>query len=782
MLVPSPRKTWKKQKEQLLRVSIPQGSSRNINRINKQRQVACCGTVLAAADCTEGDRAPHGLMEGSTRPWSHPPAEVDPGLKEVCRAQLQALLNLLGWTQEGDKVTLYLRNARPLDTTGKLSFHRVASWPPRQASSQLSSNKCQSRVNHLGLGSMEVKAANTGPEVGGPVADSGESCPVGVGLVSMSEDIVVDCPEETLIHEDIVRMPSSHTLVVPLTEGSVVVGMLVIQHTCAERDVKVSSILSQSEVDCLHSFVPVFSQVCAFGLQLQRQQVEVKHREDTLNMLLRDTKGPINAIQTFGAMLVPRLKDGEPEKDMARGIAAQGKRLQEVVWQAEGSLRHGSTYSSGTQLMRWRPAMELRLSEAQDGYVRMPTSEEEDAVSSRSSRSDLRLWPKEGTVLSPCSGGGSDGSRHKNNWNSVVHPAESSAALASASTSSLDNTFEWSDVEDISIACKSRSSENSESNSNKVNDITGGPERDRVSRERGIHTGAGRVLPDLGSSGTIVPPVDRAEVREMADSRQETTEAGFLGARSRCESVDVVSALTELLVAAEKLAKACNVAFIVSHPLQRIGSGAFSRTAAGSLDISPPGGFRTEEGPTGPGEGSMDVLHSEGRALGLSLAQSQPQVLKGSSLTAGVPQQVLNKSVGYVLDAGLQCCPPAGQVSVTARQDGGGVEIILVHTGQLLQTSAQGLAGGAWQDIQGAGVGSDARADRRRWRNLQLANQLVNRWGGKLTITHPYDFIHASTGALQSGTCTSLWFPGPHMEVLLEDDKEEVKGEVVRSM
>lgn len=42
--------------------------------------------------------------------------------------------------------------------------------------------------------------------------------------------------------------------------------------------------------------------------------------------LLREAQRPLSTLNTFGSMLVPRLKDGEPDKDMAKGILMQVRR------------------------------------------------------------------------------------------------------------------------------------------------------------------------------------------------------------------------------------------------------------------------------------------------------------------------------------------------------------------------------------------------------------------------------------------------------------------------
>lgn len=58
-------------------------------------------------------------------------------------------------------------------------------------------------------------------------------------------------------------------------------------------------------------------------LRSQLHSEEASARAALARQLLRDAQRPLSTLNTFGAMLTPRLEDGDIDKDMAEGIMLQ---------------------------------------------------------------------------------------------------------------------------------------------------------------------------------------------------------------------------------------------------------------------------------------------------------------------------------------------------------------------------------------------------------------------------------------------------------------------------
>lgn len=141
--------------------------------------------------------------------------------------------------------------------------------------------------------------------------------------------------EESLVNEDMLTLPASGSIVVPLSESTFLVGLLVIERMGldgAAPDASLSDAeitpFSSSEMRCCRGAARPLAKACAMALRASLTNAQQLARNQLTRQLLGEVKGPLRALQTFSNMLVPRLPNGEPDKDMAEGIVLQGQRLQ----------------------------------------------------------------------------------------------------------------------------------------------------------------------------------------------------------------------------------------------------------------------------------------------------------------------------------------------------------------------------------------------------------------------------------------------------------------------
>lgn len=99
---------------------------------------------------------------------------------------------------------------------------------------------------------------------------------------------------------------------------------------------------SEDELWCIRMTLPALAKACAMDLRSSLAGAHAAARQRLARNLLREARGPLTALRTFGSMLVPRLDEGEPDRDMAAGMLLQGQRLQEVVAQLNSALQRPS--------------------------------------------------------------------------------------------------------------------------------------------------------------------------------------------------------------------------------------------------------------------------------------------------------------------------------------------------------------------------------------------------------------------------------------------------------
>lgn len=81
--------------------------------------------------------------------------------------------------------------------------------------------------------------------------------------------------------------------------------------------------MTADELDCFRLTAPLLAKACGMELRSQLHSEEASARAALARQLLRDAQRPLSTLNTFGAMLTPRLEDGDIDKDMAEGIMLQ---------------------------------------------------------------------------------------------------------------------------------------------------------------------------------------------------------------------------------------------------------------------------------------------------------------------------------------------------------------------------------------------------------------------------------------------------------------------------
>lgn len=69
--------------------------------------------------------------------------------------------------------------------------------------------------------------------------------------------------------------------------------------------------------------VPLLSKACGMDARASLALAQSSLAAAAARGLVREAQRPLSVLNTFGAMLTPRLADGEPDKDMAKGIVVQ---------------------------------------------------------------------------------------------------------------------------------------------------------------------------------------------------------------------------------------------------------------------------------------------------------------------------------------------------------------------------------------------------------------------------------------------------------------------------
>ncbi|WIA10454.1 hypothetical protein OEZ85_010645 [Tetradesmus obliquus] len=276
-------------------------------------------------------------------------------LRELASAQLRSMFQVLGrlstaassnssssqQAASSCRACVYARRAESLGAP-QISLQRVACWPGAAAQqphgssggSSSSSSSYEEMDDVLTLQRPTWEASN----------GSSGACDT----------------EASLCQEDVLLLPNSNMIVLPLAEANVLVGLLVVEvpgmpaaAASSSSDAPASPWdpppssnsqmgLPEDALWCFRMAVPPLAKACAMDLRAALAGAQQEAQQRLARSLLLEARGPLKVLGTFGQMLAPRLRSelaGQPESDMADGMVMQGQRLADVVAQLEAALR-----------------------------------------------------------------------------------------------------------------------------------------------------------------------------------------------------------------------------------------------------------------------------------------------------------------------------------------------------------------------------------------------------------------------------------------------------------
>ncbi|GLI64432.1 hypothetical protein VaNZ11_007702 [Volvox africanus] len=827
-----------------------------------------------------------------------PAAEsVSADLNDMCTLQLGMLYQLLsraGTSYSSMRCIMYARNFTSVGP-GQVKLVRVAQFPVEPAGQGEEFQVQQQLLLHT-----EQSWALQG------------------GSAAVDPSAMI---EECLLHREVVALPSSSSLVFPLVDRGVLVGLLVVEletdrmngtdgssggsNGGAEGSVgfpdqngpsaalatapqergtcplptNLLRGLTDEELQCLRLAVPLLAKACGMDARASWQLAQSSATAATARGLLREVQRPLSTLNTFGKMLVPRLKDGDPDKDMANGILVQGKRLQDLMWQLEDAL-HGPTVAGSAGLgpsaahSQFTPAalpgmpgsLTTSLSappfRSPSALPRDPNPAVQELLSlpqprpaallaaSSSQRQQQRLegpspWVQDSPVK---------GSLQYRSIDAAIGPAELESASPRFVSSRGSAAVSPGRVTFVDRSLLSSPADAASSSSTRV-PMTGV----LAIRQSPLYTsngqssteGVGQSTPGMrpggrlgsnrsASTATIDVEMDGCDANGSG-ARCSSSKTGLLrseyspGSAQRAGeavgavdaacgwgpthhqgaggymvaavvSTNLATALAGVLTAACRLAAVSGIGFIVNSPL----SAVLPRRSS-----APPKSGKPRPHPSSIKDAGSSPIMSTSRSALLSNgcqvrassvvspcgdhstpAASGPRLIPRPArpLLVGVSAAVMQKVVGYMLDIALQCTPRGGQVCVSARQDGAGVQVQVLHSGRMdLQrlhvrsshmprlltahdprdAGAPALARPAVAVMPRPAVGMGKKGVRSGSSSgggthvgsgvlsVEMAQEIVQQAGGHLTVSHPFNMVNAQSGRLDVGTSVEIWLPGP---------------------
>ncbi|GFR43764.1 hypothetical protein Agub_g4876 [Astrephomene gubernaculifera] len=639
------------------------------------------------------------------------------------------------------------------------------------------------------------------------------------------------------------------------------------------RGVRRQRTLTEEELRCLRLVVPLLSKACGMDARASWLLARSSLTAAAARGLLREARRPLATLNTFGSMLVPRLKEGEPDKDMAEGILMQGKRLQDLLWQLEDALHGPPTHGSAAM-----PAsMPLPASGALPAAgVRSPLPPAPPAppFSAPSARpcdpspavQELLQLPQPQTPTAATAAALASASPHAE---PAAHP-DAGHTVATSATEAADRgplVMAAAPNEDSDAAAQSHGS------SAVPEPVLPGRVTfvDRSSPASGTDAYPLRQPPAQGASQPVVlsqgcrpytplPPAPAStttidvEMDERGSSTRSTAApaawdwsspqhqqqqqqqaphhhyhyrqqqhspagaaAGPGGPLGSALSTNLVAALQGVLTAACKLAAVSGIGFSVNPPLMAIMPRRSSVGSASSKQPRPQAA--TDAGVATPAQLSMQLPEDHASAEHAGPAPGQGLIPRPvRPLLVGVRGVLLQRVVGYVVDIALQCTPRGGQVCVSARPEGAGVQVQVQHSGRMEPRRLQGRAGhrngaaapagatthvslaaaaGTTTAVAGASAAAAGGVTKTRdgllghgsssvvaapgggvgrvggrgsggglqvgsgALSVEMAQELARQAGGRLTVLFPTNLVNAASGGVDVGTSVEIWLPGP---------------------
>ncbi|KAG2453587.1 hypothetical protein HYH02_001805 [Chlamydomonas schloesseri] len=605
--------------------------------------------------------------------------------------------------------------------------------------------------------------------------------------------------------------------------------------------------LTDEEMRCLRLAVPLLAKACGMDARASWQVAQSSLTAAAARGLLREAQRPLSTLNTFGSMLVPRLKDGEPDKDMAKGILLQGRRLQDLVWQLEEALHGpspqaaaaaaaaagmpvataagGAALPSGASVVTGGVALGpgagvtgiaaglgAGLGSGPASPFRSPVALPLDQ--SPAVQELLQLPPPRPVALPPRAAPDEPAAPAVDTATPQglaspppVHPGRVTYAEPATPSSTLEPSSSAPGSAPFTIRQPAaRPAPAGPGAAMATIDV----ETDSSSSDAACAAGgAGAESSAPGSPRAGALPSALAVERAGAGGGAVGAAGPFSWASGPAVSTNLVAALAGVLTAACRLAAVSGIGFIVNSPL----SAVLPRRSTGKARAPGAGSAADAAALGAAGDRAPRVVRpsSASSSLGADLDSvvEGPRLIPRPArpLLVGVRAALVAKIVGYMLDICLQSTPRGGQLCVSARQDGAGVQLVLLHTGRMdLQrlhmrsrslmaattspaaaaaasavpvmataAAAASRAASSHAAVAGRGsgppqqqppsVGAPAGASGAQAGSgvlsVELAQELAQQAGGHLTVSYPCNMVNASSGSLDLGTSVEIWLPGP---------------------
>mmetsp|Transcript_34807 Transcript_34807/g.98683 ORF Transcript_34807/g.98683 Transcript_34807/m.98683 type:complete len:610 (-) Transcript_34807:114-1943(-) len=200
-----------------------------------------------------------------------------------------------------------------------------------------------------------VQLASSGPAAtgsSGRAAMEGLESDIGVIVLGATSPAST---EASLVSQEWIILPSSNSIVMPLSWGPLLVGLVLVERAALPSRASGESppgpqiadggrldlAFSPEDKEVLLNMARSITIACVMDQKVALLQAQAAMGREHMSGLVEDAKGPLAALNTIGSLLTPRLDEGEPEQDMAHAMLVQGQRLKEVVEQLQSALCPG---------------------------------------------------------------------------------------------------------------------------------------------------------------------------------------------------------------------------------------------------------------------------------------------------------------------------------------------------------------------------------------------------------------------------------------------------------
>jgi hypothetical protein len=157
--------------------------------------------------------------------------------------------------------------------------------------------------------------------------------------------------EAWIVEQPVIVLPDSGGIVLPLAHADFLVGLLLVERApaawpraggaaaaAARAAPPATSLFGGADLKLIRQTGAALALGMALDLRSALERAETGVRRRQVAGLVERARAPLTTLRTLSTMLAPRLDAGEPERDMADALAAQGERLGELVGQLQAAL------------------------------------------------------------------------------------------------------------------------------------------------------------------------------------------------------------------------------------------------------------------------------------------------------------------------------------------------------------------------------------------------------------------------------------------------------------